>query len=182
LADSGLMLAVRNEQGVDYLPLNEAGVLQTDERRSVEHLPGPPLEVAFADRWSLIRTRHSVHLIGPDGVERWRRAFPDELVGSVDLHRFTKEGSSEGRLVAAIGRLNISHQPGRRGGQTDWGTAQGTVDVVDQEGRPLLDAHTFHTLRWNHDSPRVRILERSQRIVVLSGDLVLVSKPLFQGQ
>src|SRR5204862_7510206 len=132
----------------------------------------PALDVAFAERWALVRMRKGVRLVDwRSGAERWRRDYQDEAVASVDLDLHPDE-----ELIAAIGRIEINQRPGRSNGQVSWGAAQGIVDVIDGAGDDLLQTFTFRTGRWSYDSPKVRILERSRRVIVRSDDVVFVSR------
>ena len=171
VAPNGRVLAVFEPKGVAFAELDANGN-RVPGSGSQLNLPAPALDVAFAERWALVRMRKGVRLVDwRSGAERWRRDYQDQVVGSVDLDLHPDE-----ELIAAIGRIEINQLPGRSHGQVSWGGAQGIVDVIDGDGDDLLRTFTFRTGRWSYDSPKVRILERSRRVIVRSDDVVFVSR------
>jgi len=171
VAQNGRVLAVLEPKGVAFAELDANGNRVPGSGAHL-NLPAPALDVAFAERWALVRMRKGVRLVDwRSGAERWRRDYQDQAVASVDLDLHPDE-----ELIAAIGRIEVNQRPGRSHGQVSWGGAQGIVDVVDGDGTDLLRTFTFRTGRWSYDSPKVRILERSRRVIVRSDDVVYVSR------
>jgi hypothetical protein len=174
LSDDGSVLAVREPDGVLFQPIDANGNPLPGPGARV-NLANPPLEVALAGRWALIRTRKSVLLVNwhVSQTPVWEKPVADgSVMASVDLL-----ADPSGDVLAAVGWLEVLQPAQRSGGQFSWGSALAHVAVFSRTGDTVSE-HSFRTFRWTYDAPRVRILERSRRMVVRTGDVVLISPPL----
>ncbi len=176
LAKNGRVLAVREPHSVRFLQL-DAGGAPVPGGEQVFAVPAPPIDVVIAERWAVITTRTTVQFVEwPTGTEIWRRNVTEGVVASADLYL-----GPSGKFLIPIGRLKAQKAADRGNGSVQWGAGQGFVDLVDAQNREVLPTHVFRTQRWTFDSPRVRILERCRRVVVRSGDAVLISETLPKG-
>jgi hypothetical protein len=171
LAPRGNVLAVRHPDRVEIRRLR-GGVPDPASLPASVSVSSPPLGVAFAGGHALVRSRDELVLLEwSSGTEVWRRTSPGGTYVSADLRPI--DGA---RPWAAAGRLRVGSPPHRSGGAFVPGRARAFVEVLDESGQLAFRVHEFPVRRWTHEEPRVRLVDDARRVLVRTGDVVLLSE------
>ncbi len=161
------VLFVLDPSGVRFIPADAA----EPEEPQLVPLPGPGLGVSVQKAGAaVIFTANTVHRIDLGSA----REITLQKTDKGQYSSIATGTDTRGRSITVVGRLEVLTPARRRDGQFKWGTATAYVDILDDAGKVVL-TKSFGATRWLHDSPRVQFLEQSKRILVHTGDTVLLS-------
>jgi hypothetical protein len=165
------VLAVRSAEGLRFVPLDPERGAPLDEIPPID-FKEPALGVVVAGPYALAFT--PTRLFWIEWKTRspiWEQRAPAGRYTSVDAFI-----GPQGHVLLAVGRLDVQRPAGLHEGRFQWGEATAIVEVLNGDGQ-LVASTSFKTARWKHDAPYVRVLPQSRRVLVRTGDSVLLSAP-----
>lgn len=172
LAEDARWIALTSDELVRFKRLDAEG--HPSEDTTVFPVTGTPSKVQFlGDRALVLDGARATLVDATTGQAIWSRQATRGGFTSSDLLE-----PSPGRLLIALGSLDVLSPPRRADGKHDPGAAVAVSEVFELATDESLARSSATALRWTHLQPWVRLAGAPARLVTVTADEVRVSPPL----
>lgn len=172
LSEDARWIALVSERRVEFRRLDAEG--QPSGTAAVFSATGTPTNVQFLGDRALILDGSRAPLVDAGtGQALWSRQISEGGYCSSDLLE-----PSPGRLLIALGSLDVLSPPRRDKGKHAPGAAVAVSEVFELATDESLARSTSTIRRWTYDQPRVRIAGAPARLITLTADEVRITAPL----